>query len=355
MANDQHIHTIRIDFNEALYVERQEELAAAQEWRENGRRVLTITSPPANGKTWFLTRFQHVLREGGQPTFKIDVGHFLTAGPMGGREINPDEMQAWSQRFVEKLREQCDSVPAMNEAAETAAVLSVLSNHVGDHCWPGQPIYLFVDGGDEPSVAAWKVIEKQILEPILAHQTWRVIIALRQFQRLHSYLLRREEDRFVLSPLPSAQREKFHPGHDQLRKLINQSSMLTPPFEDIVTILPGYEWTHLGLNHFLFLEARHQYTNHQRVLVGNGLLERGITALTPLINTDEILVWLRVISQMSPEWRIEELMETLSESRTIAWQIIQKLQEHLLITNTDNRYRITDGVREFIHAAQALV
>ncbi|MBK7917535.1 MAG: hypothetical protein IPJ94_15010 [Chloroflexi bacterium] len=64
--------------------------------------------------------------------------------------------------------------------------------------------------------------------------------------------------------------------------------------------------------------------------------------------------WLKIISKMTDEWRIEELADVLGQSRITTWQIIKTLQDHFLITNIDNRYRITDGVREFVHAAEAL-
>ena len=355
MFNDPPTYNIRKEFDKGLYVERQAELDIAQEWRTSTRRVLTITSPPANGKTWFLTHFQLVLKDDGQLVFKIDVRDFLTEDSLGMREIDPKAMNAWMVTFGADLRKDCASAPTPNGDAEIAAVLNNLAGHISTECWPGQILYLFVDGCDEPSDTSWKIIEKQILVPILAHRNWRLIIALRQSQRLHSLLLRQTEKPLVLLPLNPPQNEKKHPGHIQLQKLIKQSRHLTPPLADILAMLPDYNWIHPGLNHFLFLEACHNYTNHQKVTVQDGFLERGISALTPLSDTQQILTWLKIISKQPDEWRIEELADILGQSRIASWQIIKTLQDHLLITNIDNRYRITDGVREFIYAAQELI
>ena len=354
MPNDTPTHDIRKEFDKDLFVERKAELDIAQEWRISTRRVLTVTSPPANGKTWFLTHFQLILQDDGQLVFKIDVRDFLTEGPLGMREIDTEAMKIWTVTFCAYLCNDCASAPSPNGNAEIAAVLNRLAGHISTECWPGQILYLFVDGCDEPSDTSWKIIEKQIIVPILAHLNWRLIIALRQSQRLHSLLLRQTEKPLVLLPLALPQTEKEHPGHVQLQKLTKQVDRLTPPLDDILAMLPDYNWIHPGLNHFLFLEACHNYTNHQKVAVQDGFLERGISALTPLSDTGQILTWLKTISKLQEEWRIEELADTLGQSRVTTWQVIKDLQDHLLITNIDNRYRITDGVREFIYAAQEL-
>lgn len=355
MANGIPTHEIRRDFDERLYVEREVELAFAKEWLKSTRRVLTITSPPANGKTWFLTRFYNFLgNEEKQHAFHIDVRYFLTKGALGEREIDHVKLQQWTEDFVAKLRQHCPNAPSSTDAAEAASVLNTLSGYISTQCWPGQPIYLFVDGGDEPSIKSWKEIENKILVPILVHPNWRFIIALRQFQRLHAHLLRQTEQSLQLLPLPNSVAH-HHPGHFQLQKLIEQTPPPTPLFDDVISILPDYNWIQPGLNHFLFLEAYQCFTYHQMVFAGDDLLRRGVSALTPLSDTDQILSWLKIISKMTyDEWRIEELADKLGQSRITTWKIIKILQDHLLITNTNNRYRITDGVREFICAAQAL-
>lgn len=354
MAND--IYDIRRLFKETLYVERQEELSKAQAWKNSNRRVLTVTSPPANGKTWFLNHFQQILQQRETPlTFKIDIRDFLRDGLLGFREIDPIALQARVRQFATELRAQCGSVPLINDEAETASILNVLADHISRQCWPGEPIYLFVDGGDEPSSASWKTIERQILEPILAHPHWRLIIALRQSQRLYSHVLRKTEQPLELTPLIPLAASKTHPGHEQLIKLIKEqesTGKLAPPLDSIIGILPDYNWIHPGLNYFLFLEASTHYSPSEGIKIQPDLMERGITALTDLPDPQQIIEWLITIcqNQRSDEWLIEDLELTFGKSRREAWSIITDLQTHLLITNTDNRYRITDGVREFVRA-----
>jgi hypothetical protein len=344
MPDDSQTHNIRVPFNKDLFVERREELGIARQWQTSSRRVLTITSPPANGKTWFLTHFQHLLEEEQQIVFKIDVTAFLLEGPLGNREINFTALQKYILDFVEKLREKCASVPNTDVTEDISVTLTTLAGYVSAHCWPGQPIYLFVDGGDEPSPAAWKTVEKQILEPIIAHSNWQLIIALRQSQRLYSYLLRQAEQRCVLKPLPSPIRVSQQ-GQDQLEKLIEQAQYPIPPLADILAVLPDYNWVHLGLNYFLFLKAC-----EQQKPAPSDLLKRGIMALTPLDDIDVILKQLQSISQLPHEWAVEELAARLGQPLSTVWQIVQTLQDHMLITNIDNIYQITPGVQEFVRS-----
>ena len=344
MPDDSQIHNIRVPFNKDLFVERQEELEIARQWQASNRRVLTITSPPANGKTWFLTHFQNLLQKEEQIVFKIDVTEFLLKGHLGKRDINQAALQKSIADFVEKLREKCDSVQDINVTENISVALTTLAEHVSAHCWPEQPVYLFVDGGDEPSSAAWRTIEKQILEQIITHPNWRLIIALRQSQRLYSHILRRTEQRCTLKPLPSPVKISQQ-GQDQLEKLIEQAQELSPPLNDILAMLPDYNWVHLGLNYFLFLEAC-----EQRKPVAKDLLKQGIIALTPIDDVDGTLQHLQSISQLPREWTVEELATRLGQPLSTVWQIVQTLQDHMLITNIDNSYQITPGVQEFVRS-----
>lgn len=354
MANGN--YNIRRPYEEKLYVERGEEFNKAQAWKNSERRVLTVTSPPANGKTWFLNHFRQIIQKGDALTFNLDIRDFLYEGALGFREIDQTMMYAWLFNFAEQLHAQCSTLPPLNREAEVAAILNVMAKHMSDQCWPQKPIYLFVDGGDEPSNASWKKIEKEILEPIMAHPGWRLIIALRQSQRLYSHLLRKTEQPLELKPLVV---NEAHPGHKQIDKLIQAEGgggQISPSLETVLGMLPGYTWIHPGLNYFLFLEASTHYDLSSGIQIQPHLMERGVMALTALPDPQQIINWLIVIceGQPSDEWLIEDLDRLFGKSRREVWLIISTLQTHLLITNMDNRYHITDGVREFIRAAQSI-
>jgi hypothetical protein len=344
------IHKIRVAFNKDLFVERREELGIARQWQTSNRRVLTITSPPANGKTWFLTHYQQVLQESGELVFTMKVDDFLLPGALGERELDDAALQIWSLSFVAQLQEECDSIPIPEQPKfeNVKEMLQWWAGQVTEHYGHELPVYLFLDDGDEPSPKAWKLIERQILEPILAHPNWRLILALRQSQRLYSYLLRQTEKRFALQPLPSSIKISQQ-GQEQLKKLISQSQKPTPSLAEILAIVPDYNWVHLGLNYFLFLEACYQSTEQQGP-AGNDLLKRGIMALTPLDDIDEILKHLQSISQLPPEWAVEELATRLGNPLSTVWETVQTLQDYMLITNIDNSYQITPGVQEFVRS-----
>lgn len=355
------IHDIRTQFDVNLYVEREQELAQAQAWQRNTtKRVLTVTGPPAQGKSWFLANFHRLLNET-YPSFTLDITQFLHPGPLGNREINPIALHDWLIVFVAVMREKCRSIPTINDIASVAANLSNLSEYVGLKCWPNNPIYLFVDGGDEPSKNAFMAIEKEILEPIMkANSNWKLVIALREEQQLFSYLLRNTEQRLKMLPLSNTERNT-HRGLDQLARLIANHPPPIPNRDQIIAMLPGYPWSHPGLNTFLFEEARTTLAEDNKPRPREQLLKRGISALIKINESEEattLVNWLiqvdSLVGNPDIEWTVENLTIYLNGSRSEAWAIINSLRKYQLILNINNRYKIVDGVREFVQIARTL-
>jgi hypothetical protein len=355
------IHDIHRPFNRYLYVKRKKELGFAYSWREGRRRVLTVLSPPANGKSWFLEKLHDIFLEEGEQAFKVNFCEFLAPGLIGNREIDEHALQTWVESFVGQVYERCESLPNLNLAAQVPAILDKIAGYASEKCWPHNPIYLFVDGGDEPSSNTWRRIELEILEPIIRHGGWRLLIALRQEQRLYSYLLRQTERQLILSPLSEANNPDLHQGYDQLDRLIANEMRPVPTREQIISLLPGYSWIHPGINTFLFLEVCQNFADHGRIFLHSRLLARSIIALLGSKDDFEharieyLANRLRIISeaQAKDEWTIEELATILQLSRTEAWQTIKPLHDYQLIVHTENRYKIMDGLREFTLALVA--
>lgn len=345
-------HVIRQPFNESLYVARKQELVQAQAWQAaNKNRVLTVTSPPAQGKSWFLAHFYQTLVKDGAPAFFIDITKFLYPGPLGAREINHDLLQTNILQFATELRQNCPVTPPINEKSEPAAILRPLASAVSQKCWPREPIYLFVDGGDEPTKDALKAIEREVLGPVMATENWRLTIALREDQRL-SYFLLKTQERLELKPPSHTETAVPYQGYEQLKRLTDNTT-LTP--EQIIALLPNYPWSHLGLNTFLFEEAKATLETEGVPRLREQLLERGVKDLIQADAPEDVshlVHWLRNIESMksnpSVEWSLEDLATFLDKPRSDAWNVLQPLLKHLLILNVSNRYKIADGLREFV-------
>ncbi len=355
-------HNIRKPFDKNLYVEREEELRLAQIWRNSKKRVLTVTSPPAQGKSWFLGYLWYVLRNENVPVFFIDITQFLLSGPLGSREIKQEAQQQWLSNFANSLREQCPETPSINEDSEIKSNLSILAKEVVIKCWPQQPIYLVVDGGDEPSYEAFKKIEKEILEPIMtAHQNWRLIVAVREQQRLISYFLRQTEERLILSTLSDFSTSISLQGREQLQLLHDNTLPPSPTVDEVVALLSDYSWSHPGLNTFLYEEARETMSASSVPRLRKQLIERGICELIQAKTLEEVASLINQLRAIQPiksnpdvEWTLEDLVIFLNISRSEAWIIVQPLLKYHLILSVSNRYKIADGVREFVKAAGSL-
>lgn len=345
--------------NQNLYVKRQQDLEKTEEWVNGNKRVLTITAPPAQGKSWFLAYLFQTFKNVGRIIFFVNVVDFLQAGLLGSRKIDEEGLLSWQNQFSADLRQQCLSAPSINKAAAIESNLGKLAAHAGQHCWPNQAIYLCIDGGDEPDPDGFKVIKKQILEPIIANDSnWRLIMTVRREERIVSALFNPTETRIELTPL--TQLVSSHPGYEQLDKLIHNEKESVPTREQIVALLPNYSWTHFGLNMFLYEEAKANYQKEGTARLGQQLLTRAIRAVTSLENTaqlDNLVGLLKTINEQVElaEWSREDLAERLNIPFGDVWKgVVKPLTDHLLITSVSNHYKISDGLREFVRATATL-
>lgn len=341
---------IRIEYHPNLYVPREEAELEVQKWLTGNGRLLTITSPPATGKSWLLKRISGEFLPG-RPSFWLDVRDFLAPSensPIGSRQIDDKKLKQWLIQFLQKARETCAGVPEYDGGVETAVLLEKFAEAI-QQCHPKQKLYLLVEGGDEPAEEIWNDIERQILEPIARIANWRFIIVLRQEQRLISYMLRRDEQRLVLGTLP----EISDKGKEQLELLRQEAQNPHLPATDtILTILPDYPWSHPGLNHFLFLEVKANYHLPCANWLNHDYCLRGLCAITqlPLDHVNGMYTYLQqIVNQLDADWTPDELMANFDLPMSKAWERIEALKSAWLVENVArNRFKITDGVREFV-------
>lgn len=348
---------IRIEYQPDLYVPREEAEAEVQKWLESNGRLLTITSPPATGKSWLLKRIREAFLPG-VPSFWLDVREFLTPAadsPIASRRIDNEKLAQWLTQFLQKERETCAGVPEYDAGVETAVLLEKFAE-AAQQCHPRQKLYLLVEGGDEPIEEAWYTIERQILEPIARIPDWRFVIVLRLEQKLQTYMLRRSQQRLVLGTLPQTdEQEIVAQGREQIEKLRLAELAQHPDLPDtstILSLLPKYPWSHLGINRFIFLEvkANHRASN-ETWLVGDyrfrclcaimGLPTEYVNGLHTHLN--------EIVNHLRTGWTPDELVLHFGWSNSQALDRIEEMRSAGLVENVSrNRFQITNGVREFL-------
>lgn len=340
---------IRIPYQPDLYVPREAAEEKIQKWLAGNGRLLTITSPPATGKSWLLKHTEgQIQADANSHSVWLDVCDFLTpptGSLIGTHTIDSARQAEWLAGFLAKEKELCKDVPDYDAGVETAVLLERFAAAV-QQCHPDQKLYLLVEGGDEPDEPTWRTIERQILEPIARVIQWHFVIVLRQEQRLISYMLRRDEQRFTLAQI-------FQKGREQLEKLwAAEENPDLPNINTIFSILPGYPWSHPGINHFLFLEIKANYHLPPANWLAQDYRLRGLSAITqfPLERVNGMYTYLQeIVNQLDSNWTPDDLRTHLGISMSATWSLIEKLKAAWLVESvTHNRIKITDGVREFV-------
>jgi hypothetical protein len=346
--------TIRIPYNRKLYVPRDEVEQKIKGWLVSNGRLLTITSPPATGKSWLLKHTEIEIKKlPNNISFWLDVRDCLTLlskDSVGSRQIDEAKLAKWLAHFLAEVQQKCHSVPGYDAGVETAVLLEKFAAAI-QHCHPNQKLYLLVEGGDEPTEDTWRIIERQILEPIARIANWRFIIVLRQEQRLTSYMLRRDEQRLILGTLPPP--PISDKGKKQLELLWAEAQNPNlPDIDTILNILPGYPWSHPGLNHFLFLQVKANHKLSRENWLSNEYHLHGLSAITqlPLSHINGMYTYLtQIINELDADWTPNELMVCFKLSMSQAWERVEILKSAWLVENiARNRFKITDGVREFL-------
>lgn len=347
----------RREFSAELNVERIYELQQAKVWLAGVWRVLTITGAPAVGKTWFVRSLEQSWRGEQLKTRWLDASlwlEFTNNVPRTGigRSSIP---RAGNSLF------QPDPHLGQSSPASTGALskLNAVAEHLAQTLakeWTGSRGIIFIDGADEAEESSWRDIERVILEPFTRQPNLRFVIALRDDWRLTISGLRYNERRLSLGNLPGDSDPSISPqGREQIEKLLNQADPPLPigAFENIANLLPGYTWSHPGINGFLFDAWRETgYAN-----LPNNLLAAGLRALDipndKLSDVQQLLVKIVTTMPSDKAWTVEELARSLEVSISKAWIEIGKLQDLWLLETEGARHQVPRGVRDFVRAASS--
>lgn len=128
--------------------------------------------------------------------------------------------------------------------------------------------------------------------------------------------------------------------------------MAAPRVSHLLKAIPAYTYSHAGLNTFLYLYAD-KYPDAQP---DRHFLRAMIDVLNRFSeDPDELIELLEAIADYADEWVIEQMAEWQSVSNTEAWERASKLIDNWLVVNISrNRYKIVDGVREFVRVVLKL-
>ena len=176
-------------------------MQAALDWlTQSSKRVLTVTGPPASGKTTFLK----ALIKNFQKLPNI-LCLFADADDFSNHEGQLDvaRITEWVTTTNTKLETSLFDYQELNVRANVGptVLLMAFAEHLGNQL-PNKSIVFIIDEGTNfVRDHEWRVLEKSFIEPLGSLNFARLVIGLSNDQRIHSYILRNSETRLELNSL----------------------------------------------------------------------------------------------------------------------------------------------------------
>lgn len=323
-------------YNPDQFVGREAEQVYLRGWVAGEKQLLTITGPPGIGKTWFVNNSFQQLRTDGQIAYMVELP--ITDPRSDQNDLPPEVLEGWCNQLLIELNQDCPQAYGFELGQEVSSQLERVAHDICHRCWPGQPIFFFIDGGDLLSQAAWRQFERQAIEPLARQTAIRFIITLKTSQPIKSFMLKRREQRLELGTLQGREQ-----GLQQMQKLNPELDMAHFEY-----ILADYTWDHPGLNMLL---AEHLDT---AVTLKPDLVATVLSELEALPeNGAETIDLLACLAHHdSDTWSADTIGQLMNISLAQAWDWINLLSHHWFITNVGGpNYKITDGLRQFLRAA----
>lgn len=344
--------SIRREYDPTKYIFRPQ-IEIAQSWlNERKKQLLTVSSPPATGKTWFL---QHLKREfdrnGTVKALWLEVDDLTephSDDANGRRTISATTKAQWFQNFLNQLTSQCPELNHVqfNQDEDISERIEKLTKEICQTCFFGKQVVLIIDNGDLLSDPDWHQFERTVIEPFAREGLLRLIVAMREDQKIQTVPLSWSQQRLLLGDLDS--------GQNQIAVLSQEFPQVVPQVNRLLGAIPAYKQNHPGLNTFLFLFAEKYPDTTPSIKFFRILLDA--LNLYPEENLlDQLIDYLSEIADYANEWVIEELAAWQNVSNTEAWNRAQLLIDHHLVVNiSHNRYKVADGIREFARASLEL-
>ncbi len=284
--------------------ERQSVIQDLREWVGDDtdvKRLRLIVAPPDYGKTWLLHKLKDDLQTTGVAVLLLSAQD-LTANP------------------TEKLKDAiAKNIPHITPIQNEASLESILKQlHIDLH--PDRRFVVLVDGLNEPAIEIQKIIQKNLLEPLLRYpKNSKIIITTRDDYSLSSALLRRREgDRIPLN--------LFSPdsGWKQLQKRAkygNDDDRVRLP-DDFVEQVQPYDLSIPGLNTCLFEKLRQKQESAQPAAFNTADFEDCIRQALQVSNTilrhdiNELLADMQTLVKARLfEWTLEKFSATCKYDR----------------------------------------
>ncbi len=328
-------------YNPDQFVGREVEQAYLRGWMAGEKQLLTITGPPGIGKTWFVHNSFQQLKAGGQIAYLVELP--IIDPRSDQNDLPPGVLQSWASQLLVELNQDCPQAHGFDLGEEVSSLLERVAHDICHRCWPEQPLFFFIDGGDLLSQAAWRQFERQAIEPLARQSAIRFIITLKTSQPIKSFLLKRREQRLELGTLQGREQ-----GLQQMQKLNPELDLAQCEY-----ILADYTWDHPGLNMLL---AEHLYADAfgDGVVLPADLVTTVLSELEALPeNGPETINLLACLAHHdSDTWSADMIGQLMNISLAQAWDWINLLNHHWFITNVGGpNYKITDGLRQFLRAA----
>lgn len=337
----------RVEFSPNLFVGREAELEQLIQWaiaETVPRRLKTIAAPPGYGKSWLLYQLEerlHGNHRAGCPLFLIRV----PAKVVTSREA----IAAWLPSVITKAQvdHPYDNIRDHNPVNPPETIIAHLLEDLCENCHPALCPILIVDAFDELPDNERGDLERHLLERFWNNSSVRMIMAFRDEIRLTSPPLRRGEERIPLGV--------FTPmlGQKQLQRRAEfyQDSL---SLQVLLPLIPYYNWTHPKINTSLYETAKQKIQNQQPLeftldekrscwvaLIAEKLPYTPLTL--SLIEKD-----LKAIIGSGNTCTAETFAQAGGYSLSIAFKHLQDLMALSLIFTENQKYKVIDGIREFI-------
>lgn len=331
----------RTTYNPDQFVGRDAERAYLHTWVQGDKQLLIITGPPGIGKTWFVNNCFQQMKSSGQNAYLVELP--MTHLRSDQNSLPPEVLQSWVSQLLIELNQDCPVTYEFELGSELSSLLEKVAHDICHRCWPGLPIFFFIDGGDLLSQAAWRLFERQVIESLARQPQIRFIITLKTNQPIKSFLLKRREQRLELGTL---QRREL--GLRQLQKLSPDLDLARCEY-----LLADYSWDHPGLNMIL---AGHLMSDVETAvpILKPDLVATVLSELEALpINAAETINLLACLTcHESDTWSADTISQLMNLSLAQAWDWINLLNHHWFISNVGGpNYKIADGLRQFLRAA----
>ncbi|MEK7326490.1 MAG: AAA family ATPase [Chloroflexota bacterium] len=333
----------REPYKSSLFVGRLNALNEVEQWAKAAtpqKRLFNIKAPPGYGKTWLLKEAERRLAQPGLFPLEANASDLTT----------PETIAKWLEAKIALAKKNCAEVRGFDATVALSQMIRALAEDLCERCYPAYTPIVIVDALDDALEAQARQLEKLLLEPFWSNNCVRILVAMRDDHRLYSAVLRGGERLFPLTTLSEEDATL------QLQQRASDAELKTPVPDDLLGIIPPYDWRTPGINSFLSRCAAANREASQPLLSADDLRACRRAVIGPQLDNyhDGYLVKL---SQLDDTWTEDTFAQQCNLTVSEAGDIAQKFFTLGIVTRPDrvpNRRKIVDGLRELMQAEHKL-